>query len=207
MLTNWDQIKRETKKQKSDREVLESVTPAMPALMRTQKVLKKAAKMGADNGTTDDLRESVCKAVSGATEENGAESIGKALFNLTELARRLGVDAEQALFEACRAYIEQFGARRIKQFTLRRWFAPWVMKINLKIWRLFIMNKTELIAAVAEKATISKKDAENAVSAVIASITESLAGGEKVQIAGFGTFEVRERGERVGRDRERALRS
>ena len=54
------------------------------------------------------------------------------------------------------------------------------------------MNKTELIAAVAEKATISKKDAENAVSAVIASITESL--------AGFGTFEVRERGERVGRD-------
>ena len=54
------------------------------------------------------------------------------------------------------------------------------------------MNKTELIAAVAEKATISKKDAENAVSAVIASITESLAGGEKVQIAGFGTFEVRE---------------
>ena len=82
------------------------------------------------------------------------------------------------------------------------------------------MNKTELIAAVAEKSglskkdadnavnamldaiveTISKKDAENAVSAVIASITESLAGGEKVQIAGFGTFEVRERGERVGRD-------
>ena len=112
VLTNWDQIKRETKKQKSDREVLESVTPAMPALMRTQKVLKKAAKMGADNGTTDDLRESVCKAVSGATEENGAESIGKALFNLTELARRLGVDAEQALSEACRAYIEQFGAEK-----------------------------------------------------------------------------------------------
>ena len=110
VLTNWDQIKRETKKQKSNREVLESVTPAMPALMRTQKVLKKAAKMGADNGTTDDLRESVCKAVSGATEENGAESIGKALFNLTELARRFGVDAEQALSEACRAYIEQFGA-------------------------------------------------------------------------------------------------
>ena len=76
----------------------------------TEQVLKKAAKMGADNGTTDDLRESVCKAVSGATEENGAESIGKALFNLTELARRLGVDAEQALSEACRAYIEQFGA-------------------------------------------------------------------------------------------------
>ena len=62
------------------------------------------------------------------------------------------------------------------------------------------MNKTQLIAAVAEAASISKKDAETAVTAVIASITKSLAEGEKVQIAGFGTFEVRERGERVGRD-------
>ena len=62
------------------------------------------------------------------------------------------------------------------------------------------MNKTELIAAVAEAASLSKKDAENAVSAVISSITKSLTEGEKVQIAGFGTFEVRERGERVGRD-------
>ena len=62
------------------------------------------------------------------------------------------------------------------------------------------MNKTQLIAAVAEAASMSKKDAETAVSAVIASITNSLANGEKVQLAGFGTFEVRERGERVGRD-------
>lgn len=62
------------------------------------------------------------------------------------------------------------------------------------------MNKTQLIAAVAETASISKKDAEIAVSAVIDSITKSLSEGEKVQIAGFGTFEVRERGERVGRD-------
>lgn len=62
------------------------------------------------------------------------------------------------------------------------------------------MNKTQFIAAVAETASISKKDAEIAVSAVIDSITKSLSEGEKVQIAGFGTFEVRERGERVGRD-------
>ena len=62
------------------------------------------------------------------------------------------------------------------------------------------MNKTQLIAAVAEAASISKKDAETAVSAVIASITKSLAEGEKVQIAGFGTFEVKERAARVGRN-------
>ena len=62
------------------------------------------------------------------------------------------------------------------------------------------MNKTELVASVAEAMSLSKKDAENAVSAVIASITKSLTEGEKVQIAGFGTFEVRERSERIGRD-------
>ena len=62
------------------------------------------------------------------------------------------------------------------------------------------MNKTELVASVAEATSLSKKDAENAVSAVIASITQSLTEGEKVQIAGFGTFEVRERSERIGRD-------
>jgi DNA-binding protein HU-beta len=62
------------------------------------------------------------------------------------------------------------------------------------------MNKTELIATVAEKAGISKKDAESAVAAVIDSITEALVQNEKVQLVGFGTFEVRERSARTGRD-------
>ncbi len=62
------------------------------------------------------------------------------------------------------------------------------------------MNKNELTTAVAEKAGISKKDSEKAVSAVIESIVETLASGEKVQLVGFGTFEVRERAERTGRN-------
>ena len=62
------------------------------------------------------------------------------------------------------------------------------------------MNKTELIAAVAEKASISKKDADSAVNAVIDTIVEALAAEEKVQLVGFGTFEVRSRGARQGRD-------
>ena len=65
------------------------------------------------------------------------------------------------------------------------------------------MNKTELIAAVAEKAGISKKDADNAVNAVIDSIMEAVAKEEKVQLVGFGTFEVRSRNERQGRDPRR----
>ncbi|MGN0653482.1 MAG: HU family DNA-binding protein [Oscillospiraceae bacterium] len=55
------------------------------------------------------------------------------------------------------------------------------------------MTKTDLINAVAAKAEITKKDADKAVAAVIASIEEALVKGEKVQIVGFGTFEVRDR--------------
>ena len=62
------------------------------------------------------------------------------------------------------------------------------------------MNKTELIAAVAEKAGMSKKDSEKTVNAVFESITAALADGDKVQLVGFGTFEVKERGARIGRN-------
>ena len=62
------------------------------------------------------------------------------------------------------------------------------------------MNKTELIAAIAEKAEFSKKDSEKALNAVISSITDALVSGDKVQIVGFGTFEVAERPAREGRN-------
>lgn len=62
------------------------------------------------------------------------------------------------------------------------------------------MNKTELIAAVAEQASLSKKDADKAVSAVIAAISNALAEGDKVQLVGFGTFEVRAREARIGKN-------
>ncbi len=62
------------------------------------------------------------------------------------------------------------------------------------------MNKTELVSAVAEKADMSKKDAEKAVKAVFEVIEASLAQSEKVQLVGFGTFEVKDRAERTGRN-------
>lgn len=62
------------------------------------------------------------------------------------------------------------------------------------------MNKAELVAAVAEKAEISKKDAEKAVKALVDTITAELIKGEKVQVVGFGTFEVSERAAREGRN-------
>ena len=62
------------------------------------------------------------------------------------------------------------------------------------------MNKNELIAAVAERANLTKKDSEIAVSAVIDAITDALCEGEKVQLVGFGSFEVKNREARVGRN-------
>ncbi len=62
------------------------------------------------------------------------------------------------------------------------------------------MNKTELVSSVAEKADITKKDAEKVIASVLETIEGALAAGDKVQLVGFGTFEVRERAARTGRN-------
>lgn len=62
------------------------------------------------------------------------------------------------------------------------------------------MNKTELVAAIAEKTDLSKKDAEKALKAFTDVVAEELAKGEKIQLVGFGTFEVSERAAREGRN-------
>ena len=62
------------------------------------------------------------------------------------------------------------------------------------------MNKTELVATVAEQADISKKDAEKVLKAFVDVVTEEMKKGEKVQLVGFGTFEVAERAARTGKN-------
>ena len=62
------------------------------------------------------------------------------------------------------------------------------------------MNKSDLVAAIAEKAEMSKKDAEKALKAFVDVVAEQLKAGDKVQLVGFGTFEVSERAAREGRN-------
>ena len=62
------------------------------------------------------------------------------------------------------------------------------------------MNKAELVAAVAEKTALSKKDSEKAINAAFDAITAALVAGEKVQLVGFGVFDIKERGTRMGRN-------
>ena len=62
------------------------------------------------------------------------------------------------------------------------------------------MNKPELISAVAEKSGLTKKDAESALNALLDTITNTMAEGDKIQLIGFGTFEVKDRAARLGRN-------
>jgi len=72
------------------------------------------------------------------------------------------------------------------------------LSVKKYYWRMKKMTKTDLVNLVAEKAGYSKKDAEKALTTVISAISESLAKGEKIQLVGFGTFEVRERKAKEG---------
>ena len=62
------------------------------------------------------------------------------------------------------------------------------------------MNKAELITAVADKTGLSKKDCEKAINATLETVTDTLEAGEKVQLVGFGVFDVKVRGKRMGRN-------
>lgn len=63
-----------------------------------------------------------------------------------------------------------------------------------------IMNKSELVAAVAEKCEMSKKDVDKVLAGILETVVETVAGDEKIQLVGFGTFELRSRNARKGRD-------
>ncbi len=71
---------------------------------------------------------------------------------------------------------------------------------NIPIEERFTMNKTELVAAISEQTELTKKDSEKALKALIDVVTEELKKGEKVQLVGFGTFEVSERAARTGKN-------
>ncbi len=115
VLANWDAIKRETKQQKSDTDALRSVSPAMPALMRADKLGKKARKVGFD---FDDAFEAMFKvseevsevseALASGTEADIEEEFGDLLLAVVNAARLAGVDAENALYKANEKFLNRF---------------------------------------------------------------------------------------------------
>lgn len=115
VLANWDKIKKETKKQQSDTEVLRSVTSSLPALMRAEKLGKKARKLGFDFDDAEEAMQKVYEeadevkaALSGGNQDEIHEEFGDLLLSIVNAARLAGVDAEKALYDANEKFLSRF---------------------------------------------------------------------------------------------------
>lgn len=113
VLKNWDAIKQQTKHQKTVTEKLNAITPSLPALMRACKAGEKAAKVGFDFPTPGDAMKKVyeeAREVETADSDAVSEEIGDLLFAAVNVARKHGVDPEEALYRATDKFIGRFSA-------------------------------------------------------------------------------------------------
>ncbi len=125
VLTNWEKIKQESKGQTTQAEAVKSVPKTFPGLMRAQKVQKRAGKAGFDYPDAiwamDDMEDSLDQ-LQEAMEDNDStaceKELGDVLFSLVNVARKLGLNAEQALTKATERYICRF--EQVEQLALSR---------------------------------------------------------------------------------------
>lgn len=115
VLTNWDAIKRKSKKQKTTSESMLSVPRELPALMRATKLQKKAADVGFDwdevSGALDKLEEEIAElrqAISNNDKENMTEELGDVLFSAVNVSRFIKADAEESLTSASDKFLSRF---------------------------------------------------------------------------------------------------
>ena len=115
VLKNWDAIKMQTKSQKTQTQAMDSVSKALPSLMRSSKVQQKAAKVGFDWEKPEDALDKLfeeCQelkeAISNNDTENQREELGDVLFSAVNVARLLNIDSEHALYDACDKFISRF---------------------------------------------------------------------------------------------------
>lgn len=115
VLVNWDAIKKETKGQQTQTDVLKSVSKALPALMRSAKVQGKAAKIGFDwpdvNGALRKVEEETAElkeAIASGVQKDCEEELGDLLFSVVNVARFLKTEPEQALSVSCEKFIARF---------------------------------------------------------------------------------------------------
>lgn len=124
-LVSWDNVKMQTKSQKSQAEAMDSVSKALPSLMRSTKIQQKAAKVGFDwenvDGAFDKLTEEVAElkeAISKGDKDHQIEELGDLLFSVVNVARFLKIDSEEALYRACDKFSDRF--RKVEQLANER---------------------------------------------------------------------------------------
>lgn len=115
VLENWDVIKKQTKQQKSQTESMLSIPREFPALMRADKVQKKAAKVGFDWDSVDGALQKVSEeldelkeAIQMGVVENANEELGDLIFSVVNVSRFINVDSEEALTKATDKFIDRF---------------------------------------------------------------------------------------------------
>lgn len=115
VLKNWDAIKMESKSQTTAGEAMESVSKALPALMRSEKLHKRAERGGLQTGSAEEMIDSISeqladlkKAISESGTEEYGQQIGDILFAVTGLSRALHTDSEKSLYYACDRFVDKF---------------------------------------------------------------------------------------------------
>lgn len=125
VLSNWEAIKQEEKGQKTAAQTLESVSKALPALMRAEKIQQRAARAGMDyESPADAFRdlqselEELNAAVEQESRERQTEELGDLLFSVVNVSRFIGADPEEALEMACKKFVDRFAA--VEQLAQQR---------------------------------------------------------------------------------------
>ncbi len=125
VLKNWDNIKMKTKSQKTQSDAMDSVSKSLPSLMRSEKLQKKAAKVGFDwtdvNGALQKVEEETQElknAIENQDKENMAEELGDLLFSVVNVSRFIKVDSEEALYYACDKFTKRF--RKVENLAKER---------------------------------------------------------------------------------------
>ncbi len=125
VLKNWDNIKMKTKSQKTQSDAMDSVSKSLPSLMRSEKLQKKAAKVGFDwpdvNGALQKVEEETQElknAIESQDKENMAEELGDLLFSVVNVSRFIKVDSEEALYYACDKFTKRF--RKVENLAKER---------------------------------------------------------------------------------------
>ncbi len=106
-LKNWDQIKKEEKGQITPAQSLEQVPPSLPALLYADKLQSRAGKQGWEFGP-DELEQKLATFRQAQGQNQGEEALGRLLFAAVQAGRSQGLDPEQALYRACRRFLDQF---------------------------------------------------------------------------------------------------
>ena len=124
-LVSWDNVKMQTKSQKSQADAMDSVSRVLPSLIRSTKIQQKAAKVGFDwdnvDGAFDKLTEEVAElkeAIAEDNKEHQIEELGDLLFSVVNVARFLKIDSEEALYKACDKFSDRF--RKVEQLATER---------------------------------------------------------------------------------------